>query len=286
MASNEPLVPGDGDTRGSSPEIRAWAAVGHIDGQGRRCDDSAKSALSIVAVSVNENYLMGIADRIALMRAVARKIADRMEGRPSLWVYPAGYFGFVAAAYARGDRAASWPGVDMGAVEKSMTEIVNAHPNGAWVAFGIDASGEQEAWLVRAATEGSGVAPERHTIRRDTHSLDIRCFDLVPGGLKAAFFVCSEIAGYEGQLSSCRVVVDLAHVHIPGTVWCNHEGSRMMHQRVLTAVAAHGAAVLTHHHAGQLTKAENPRFDQQSNWILFQGDGTDWLDSTKVVVIP
>ena len=60
----------------------------------------------------------------------------------------------------------------------------------------------------------------------------------------------------------------------------------MMHQRGLTRVAAHGAAVLTHHHAGQLTKVENPRFEQQSNWILFRGDGTDWVASTEVEVIP
>lgn len=275
----------DGNPRGSRPNIWAWAAVGHIDGDGRRCTDSAQIALSIAAVSVNKAYPMAIADRIDLMRAAVLKLAARLEGKPSLWVYPAGYFGFDAAAFARGDEAAAWPGLDRGAVEERLTHIVNAHPAGAWVAFGVDASGEpQEAWIVRAVR--SGAAPERHTIQRDITLLDDRSFNLVPGGLNTAFFVCSEIAGYKGQLSSCRLVVDLAHVRVPGTVWSDHEGSRMMHQRGLTRVAAHGAAVLTHHHAGQLTKVENPRFEQQSNWILFRGDGTDWVASTEVEVIP
>ncbi|MFS8068358.1 MAG: hypothetical protein ACMG6S_18530, partial [Byssovorax sp.] len=274
----------DGNPRDSRPEIWAWAAVAHIDDQGQRCADSAQNALSIVAVSVNEAYPMAIADRVDLMRAAVLTLAARLEGKPSLWVYPAGYFGFDAAAFARGDKAAAWPGLDRGAVEDRLTEIVNAHPSGAWVAFGVDTSGEsQEAWIVRAG--GSGAALERHTIERGD-SLDVHCFNLVPGGLNAAFFVCSEIAGYAGHLSSCRVVVDLAHVRVPGTVWSDHEGPRMLHQRELTRVAAHGAAVLTHHHAGQFTKADNPRFEQQSNWILFQGDGTDWFDSAKVEVIP
>lgn len=61
--------------------------------------------------------------------------------------YPAGYWGFDAAEYAHGDRTAAWPGLDRGAIEERLTEIVNAHPSGAWVAFGVDANGEsQEAW--------------------------------------------------------------------------------------------------------------------------------------------
>lgn len=284
--SNDSLISGDSYARDLRPEIRAWAAVGHIDLQGRRCDVAAKSSLCVVALCINESYPLEIVERIELMTAAVHKMAHVLEGKPSLWVYPAGYFGFDASEYARGNKAAAWPGVNVSVIQERLAEIVDAHPRGAWVAFGVDTKDEQQAWVVRGVDAGSGATLERHTIQQNDSSLENHCVELVPGGLRAAFFVCAEITSYEDRLSSCRVVVDLAHVHVPGTVWSNHEGWRMMHQGALTKVAAHGAAVLTHHHAGQYTKAGHPRYDQQSNWILFRGKGTDWLDSKEVVEIP
>ena len=58
----------------------------------------------------------------------------------------------------------------------------------------------------------------------------------------------------------------------------------MLHQRELDALSAHGAAVLAHHHTGELTTAGSENFKHQSNWILFRGGG--WLDSAEVEAIP
>lgn len=261
------------------PPVRAWVAAGAMDAQGMRCDPSQDSALTIVAVSVHEKCGSEIDERVALMRDVVR--GTRLpEGTASLWVYPAGYFGFDAAT-------TSWPGVDPSELQDTLPKIIEAHPAGAWVAFGVDLDGKhQQAWLIRDVSARPGGGPELHKIERDIPSLAARSLDLGGKGLKAAFFVCSEITAYEGQLSDCRLIVDLAHVRVPGTVRSQYASPRMIHQRLLTTASAHGAAVLAHHHAGERTKEAGEHFRHQSNWILFRGDGTDWLDRADVVPIP
>lgn len=269
----------------AQPMKRAWVAASAIDAQGRRCIDPEKRALTIVAVSVNEGLTPTLDARVELMQDVGR--VERIpQGTVSLWVYPAGYIGFDAASYLSGNEAAAWPGVDPGAVEAMLPEIVQAHPAGAWIVFGVDSSSEsQEAWLVRNGGAGSGVAPVLHKVRRNESEPAARCFALDDRDMKAAFFVCSEIVGYENQFLDCRVIVDLAHVRVPGTVWSDKESSRMAHQRALTPASKHGAAVLAHHHGDHRTAAGHEHFRHQSNWILFQGNGTDWLDSAEVEVV-
>jgi hypothetical protein len=271
--------------RQAQPSVRAWVAAGTIDAHGARCDSPQNGALTIVAVSVNETCTSSIEERIALMHDVVR-IKRLPEGVPSLWVYPGGYFGFNAAAYSNGDGSPAWPGVAASHVEAKLGDIVKAHPVGAWVAFGVDLDvnvKHQQAWLIRNSSTGSGARLEQYKIKRGETSLAERCFDLDGNGLKAAFFVCSEIAAYEDQLSECRLVVDLAHVRVPGTVYCDHAGTRMLHQREFDRVSAYGAAVLAHHHIGELTTAGTEHFRHQSNWILFRGGV--WLDSADVEAI-
>jgi hypothetical protein len=47
--------------------------------------------------------------------------------------------------------------------------------------------------------------------------------------------------------------------------------------------AAHGIAILTHHHAGMCANGR-PHFKHQSNWIAFRG--RDWLPRSAVVALP
>lgn len=268
---------------GTSPDdeikTRAWVASGTIDAQGRRCALPESGALTIVAVSVHAGNRSEIEERIALMREVVQS-TQTPQSTPSLWVYPAGFFGFDAATM-------SWPGADLVRLCTMLPSIVQAHPPGAWVAFGVDSSVDnQQAWLIRAASSGMSEEFVQHEIGRHESSPAERSFDLDGKGLKAAFFVCSEIADYRSQFSDCRLIVDLAHAYVPGTVWSHLAGARMLHQRELTAVAAHGAAVLTHHHTGDVTKAGGEHYRHQSNWILFRGDGTDWLDRENVIPVP
>lgn len=263
----------------TQPPVRAWVAASAIDARGARCDSPKDSALNIIAVSVHERYAPGIKERVALMCDVARG-KQIPQGTASLWVYPAGYFGFNASTI-------TWPGVDPSELHATLPKILEAHPAGAWVAFGVDLGGrDQQVWLIHGASAASGGGPVLHKIEHKVPSLAARCLDLDGNGLKAAFFVCGEIATYEGQLSDCRLIVDLAHMRIPGTVRSQHASPRWVHQRLLTTASAHGAAVLVHHHAGEHTKAEGEHFRHQSNWILFRGDGTDWLDRAEVVTIP
>lgn len=98
-------VQGTGATE-TGLSVRAWVAVGAIDARGARCDSPEDGALIIVAVSVHEACATRIEERIALMRDVVRS-KQIPQGMTSLWVYPAGYFGFDAAAYARSDHASA-----------------------------------------------------------------------------------------------------------------------------------------------------------------------------------
>lgn len=267
------------------PPGRAWIAAGAIDAQGRRCDSFEKSALVIVTVCVHEERTTGIEARVALMGDVARSMPIP-DGTPSLWVYPAGYFGFDAAMYARGNRAAAWPGTEPGSVTAKLSNIAKAHPAGAWIAFGVDLTSEaQEVWIIRADPAASDGWRVMYKVpRKPAGALANRCFDLDGNGLIGAFFVCSEIAAYEDQLSGCRLIVDLAHVRVPGTVWSPHPSHRWVHERVMSAASAHAAAVLAHHHAGQVVHMRE-HSSHQSNWILFRGDGSNWLDRAEVKVV-
>ncbi|MEO5727332.1 MAG: hypothetical protein ABI134_33155, partial [Byssovorax sp.] len=239
------------------PAGRAWVAAGAIDVHGRRCESSQDTALIVVAVSVHENCPVGVDARVALMGDVAR--ATRIpNGMPSLWVYPAGYFGFDAAAYSRHDGSDAWPNVDSMEVAAKLHDIVKGHPADAWVAFGVDTKQHQAVWLVRADRGDLDRRPVLHKIQRDPKApLATRCFDLTGEGLKGAFFVCSEIAAYEDQSTDCRLIVDLAHVRVPGTIWSQQPGARMVHERVLAGASTHSAAILAHHHTGRGPKRGN-----------------------------
>lgn len=276
---------------GEQPPERAWVATGIIDGDGNRCRVADERALAIVAVSVNEGCAPEIEERIDLMRDVVREV-ERSKRIPagvlSLWVYPGGYFGFDALEYSNGDKAKAWSGLDPDDINKRLVEIVKVHPPGAWIVFGVDLGSEinkQQAWLVRGDGSKSGCVSILRMILRNQTSLSDRCCALDDRGLRAAFFVCGEIAAYNGQLSDCRLIVDLAHLRVPGTVRCDYAGARMLHQRAFEEEAGHCSAVLAHHHIGEKTAAGTDHFMNQSNWIMFRGDKPAWLDSSEVETI-
>lgn len=72
-----------------------------------------------------------------LAKAKAQKKAAR-KNVSSLWVFPAGYFGFKAAA-----------NFNPREIWEKRAQIVKPFPVGAWIAFGVDSSDGQEAWVVK-----------------------------------------------------------------------------------------------------------------------------------------
>jgi hypothetical protein len=100
-------------------------------------------ALTLVAMSVHARCTPEIEERIELMHEVVRR-TQTPRGVPLAVGVPGGLFGFDAETM-------SWPGVDLVRLKAMLPSIVQAHPVGAWLAFGVDTDVEnQRAWLTRA----------------------------------------------------------------------------------------------------------------------------------------
>jgi hypothetical protein len=251
--------------------------------------------LGLFAVSVHVAYPADECQRLQLMKEVGQRLSGHVPaGTASLWVYPAGYFGFDAAAVWE-DEGEAWPGFDSRTVRKELPIVLRSYPPGARIAFGADNKGGrvQNVWIcwldsdealnVRVSIRSECDLPERKTMI---------------GPVTAAFFVCGEFTGSHteqngpycgcqylsdpaGQLGDCQLLVDLAHNRVKGTVNGN-PGPRQVHQLQMNRFAPHGTAVLTHHHPGRLS-AGRPRNDSQSNWVIFRGG--QWLDEDQVHMI-
>ena len=139
---------------------------------GRRCVNPEGGALTIVAVYVHEQYSVNVDARIELMHDVARSESILPPDMPSLWAFPAGNFGFDAAAYANDDQHIAWWNPNPREIEGK------PFPVGAWIAFGVDSRARATTaraapkllYLLRAltntaddATRDSDTACERHT---------------------------------------------------------------------------------------------------------------------------
>ncbi len=279
---------------------RAWVSRATIDAKGRRLDGLATSdGVTIITVCVDQAYDTEMEARLELMGAVARLGWARgwvASGRPSLWVFPGGYFGFDASksrgpksggrGLARQKRRSAWPGIiaeEAVVLERRLDDVRKEFPVGSQIAIGVDQSRERQgAWVLR--DDGSGRMLKDEIIRGRTR-LAGRKFMI--GNLKAAFFVCGEMTGsrtdgggssHEGelltnpthQLKDCGLLVDLAHLRVPGAVRATRPSPRWVHQRQMERFARSGAGMLAHHHGGILV-GTHARFEHQSNWIIFCG---------------
>jgi hypothetical protein len=257
----------------------AWVAEAWINSDGGHALPEHRDAVWIFAVSVHEKYPTQEKHRIQLIRDVIARFRPRVPSKcRSLWVFPGGYFGFDAQRF-------EWPGFNIKYVERQIPNVLKSLPRNATLVFGADNKGgekeAQHAWICHFPNK----------IARITRSqTDLSKRKIKIGPVAAAFFICGEFTGswtaangpyFENcvlrypakQLADCRLLVDLAHYRVPGSV-NGTPSPRWVHEIQMNKWALHGTAVLTHHHG------EGPRFDCQSNWIQYRGG--KWLDSENV----
>lgn len=281
---------GGGGHQGSSPPAvspRAWIASAYLCADGTREQAPDVAPLLILAASVNEMMPATVHARLNLMRDVFE--ASKRFLRPGLIlivVFPGGYFGFDARQYII-DRNAHRSGLtpqELEHIRKEVPALLAASlPEGSHVAFGVDNDDRQQVWV--ASTRG--IVKEISRASRE-----VACnVGSDAQEVHAAFFVCSDVAGFEPEggrldapLNRCRLFIDLAHLRVQGTVRSDKPSPRWIHERALNALSAHGAAVLVHHHGGATTQAGHVDFRHQSNWIIYkQGP---WVDQKSIISVP
>ncbi len=283
-------------SEGPAVSPRCWVAEASIDRFGNQCESVDPDGLAIFAVCVHEQYPATESLRLKLLRQVGENFRPRVPaGLPSLWMFPGGYFGFNSSAPRDSDEA--WPGFDSASVQRQLPVVLSEFPPLGWVAFGADypdGANVQQAWVYRHTEAG---AVKCRVISRGCTDISDRTVDL--GVVSATFFVCGEFTGSRSeqngpffagqylneplrQLADCGLLVDLAHIHVPGSVH-GSPGPRRVHEAQMMRFSQHGAAVLTHHHGGAMVEGR-PRTDHQSNWIVFRGG--QWLSTASVTTLP
>lgn len=276
------------------PSPRCWIAHARLRRDGTFTQAPPETALEVFAVCVHEAFPARPAERLALMQQVVR---SRTPQGPSLWVFPAGYFGFDARLFALRDpvhRPWAHP-ADLPRVEDAvLRDVLPLCPADATIVFGADVLDRQFACVLRQTQVGQSLPPLR--IERGRTPLSGRRF--VAGGVMASVFVCGEFCGSrspangsffepEGQyltdprtqLADTSLLIDLAHSRVPGTVSSAPAPQRYPHQRQLEKFAgSHVSGVLVHHHAGEKIWGR-PSCRHQSSWMIFPQHGRGvWLD--------
>src|SRR6266508_3900513 len=91
---------------------RAWVLCEWLNSTSGEPCQPGPSAAAVVAVCVNEALSTDVKRRLMLMCDVADKYRNIAAVAPSVWLFPAGFFGFDAARFAR-DRndPKCWPGL-------------------------------------------------------------------------------------------------------------------------------------------------------------------------------
>ena len=276
-------------------EAVAWVAVAWVDADGRKAAPE-RAAAALLAVCVHAAFSTDIAERCELVRRVATTVLaahPRLRDVPSLWTFPAGYFGFDAWVFGflkrhKLDLGPSWPSLstsDLAQIRACLRDDIRILPGGATVVLGVDHAGsveDQYAWILR--NDGEMVIP---AVRRSMTGIPARKFGV--GQLSCAAFVCGEGAGSRRwvngpfdadeyltepgeQLANTDVLVIPAHGYVNGE-WESPVGSnRRPLQRGLERFSAAGAAVLAHHHEGNAH-----RVTEQSDWILYRRGGANYV---------
>jgi len=75
---------------------RAWIAEGCANEDGYQLGPQDRPALSIYAISVRDSLSVAIDERLCLMTTSLRVARSGSSSVASLWIFPAGYFGFSA----------------------------------------------------------------------------------------------------------------------------------------------------------------------------------------------
>lgn len=289
-------------TRCANEAPRGWVAHAGMLADGSPCHAGQRAKLFLFCLSVREDYSADVDDRLSLLGDVFARFGPSVpSGTASLWILPGGYFGFDASSM-------TWSYLDHLAERRLGRAVLNAlrtSPVHSTLALGVDtrrspapsSKVRQHAWIGQHQPGGRSLL---RVARGDT-SLAHRTVDLGP--LNAAFFVCGEFTGShtdesgpffrdEGgagcflddpvsQLAQCRLLVDLAHRQVSGSVSgaCNR---RMVHRRQMNRFAPQGAAALAHHHRGACSSGR-AHFKHQSNWIMFRGGA--WLAPSAVAEV-
>src|SRR4051812_40984376 len=131
------------------PSPRAWVASALVDETLREVASAEHSALCVFSVSVHEAYPPNPTVRLGLLQQALRSAAPSVPRHTeSLWVFPAGYFGYDAVAN-------NWRGCDMREVETALLPVMHSLPSSSICAVGVDASAaDQEAWVYRRPADG------------------------------------------------------------------------------------------------------------------------------------
>jgi hypothetical protein len=269
------------------PTPKGWIAEAWIDSEGNETKSSVPGNVGVFAICVNSNYATDAEQRITLLKEVAHGYASHVpSGHASLFVFPAGFFSFPPN-FSDWDDESDKTVVENEAfpLQNRLEDALSHYPPNAWVAVGVDhyQGFVQQVWLCSFGQD------KKITVRKITrHSGDVNDHKVSIGPLIGTFFVCAEF--YEdhylsnscGRLADCRLLVDLAHRHVRGTI-DGDPSPRMSHLSHIIEFVPHGTAVLTHHHSGRRTSGR-ARNDCRSDWIFFKGGKR--LDPRQVRPIP
>ena len=255
----------------------AWALLTWINADGYEAEPQTQDALAIVTISVNLEFPPDTASRLALVAHVAGEFGAKVDGFESLWVLPGGYFGWGVHALS---------GATMKDLDSRMLNLLErSFPKRATIVAGADVGQAREDEGVRAWRLPSGVVL---AVARTRTPLDDRKLRFLGGDLIGAFFTCGEFAGsptrangpfcggqllsnVSRQLPDCRLLIDLAHKNVSGTLApLGKPSPRWVHQRQMIEFSRVGTAVLAHHHLGETT-AGRPKFTSQSDWVVHRG---------------
>ncbi len=273
---------------------RAWVAQTWLRSDGRRAETGERGAVCVFAACVYEQVSADPEVRLGLLREIGQGFASQVSpDAHSLWVFPGGYFGFDAARR-------NWidlTDADMRAIQRRMlSEVLPLFPAWSSVVVGMDPDDRQFAWI--GQTDSNHRATVARNIQR--HHTDLPDRRFLVGELAASCFVCGEFCGsrtanngayYEDvspalyldepvrQLADSRLLIDLAHSRVSGTVNAASAPPRLSHQRQLERFATHGAGLLVHHHGGLMTggRAANKH---QSGWIIYRGGR--WIEDGAI----
>lgn len=256
----------------SSRNARAWVARCWLDPTGEVTTATDPTSVQLVAASVNESLPTTPPARLQLIRDIVSQFPA--NGRPTLYVFPGGFFGYDAATQ-------RWGGLDSTSAAGIERDLIALCPDSCRIVVGVDPDDQpQQAWIVGR----DGDAPWLRRVQRGQTSIDDRTIRV--GDAKAAVFVCGEFTGsstwangpFNGrqllsdpvqQLRGYSLLVDLAHRRIRMSL-NPPPPPRLVHELQLRRFSSVGTGVLVHHHAGATVRGR-AAWEHSSNCVILRG---------------